>query len=466
MLFNSPSFIFGFLPVALAGFFILGRFGLRQMAVLWIVVASLIFYSWDDPRRLAPLIVGSIIFNYFFGLSLARRHSRRLLFLAVAGNLALLGYFKYTTFLLDTLRFLTNLPIPVVAISLPIGISFYTFTQIAFLVDSYRKEAREYNLLKYGAFVTYYPHLVAGPIIHHKEIMPQFDSAIYLPQLSCIAQGLSWFVIGLFKKVVFADNVGIFVDSVFKAAASGSAVGFADAWMGTVSYALQIYFDFSGYSDMAIGLALLMGIRFPINFNSPYKADSLIEFWRRWHMTLSRFLRDYLYIPLGGNKKGPGRRYLNLLVTMLLGGLWHGASWNFAVWGAIHGIGLAINWFWRGTQIRLPLPISWILTSLLVIVAWVPFRADTLGSSIVIWKAMAGLSTAASASLPLEYALYWIAGLSFIAVAAPNSQEIFFATARLRWKPNLPWAMALGCMFGLAVASSMAKPTTFLYFRF
>jgi alginate O-acetyltransferase complex protein AlgI len=310
-----------FFPILWAGFFLFGQVN-RYLAVGWAVLGSLVFYGWDDPWRLIPLILVSIAFNFVVGRGLSRKQSGWLLFLGVTGNLLLLGYFKYATFLVDTVAALSGRSLPNLDIVLPIGISFYTFTQIAFLVDAYRGEAREYEPLKYGLFVTYFPHLIAGPILHHKEIMPQFDRPdIYVPRLDCVVLGLTWFAIGLFKKVILADGIAAFVGAAYKAASSGAAVSFSDAWIGTASYALQIYFDFSGYSDMAIGLALIMGITFPLNFNSPYKADSLIDFWRRWHMTLSRFLRDYLYIPLGGNRQGPGRRYVNLLITMVLGGL-------------------------------------------------------------------------------------------------------------------------------------------------
>ena len=305
MLFNSPSFIFGFLPAVLAGFFVLGRYGPRRLAILWLGFASLVFYGIDNPKLQLPLILFSIAFNFILGRALARSRRRALLLTGVVGNLMLLGFFKYAGFLLSTVADLTGLALPRPNIPLPIGISFYTFTQIAFLVDVSRGVAKEYAASKYLLFVTFFPHLIAGPILHHRETIPQFDrKQIFKPQPDCIALGLGWFALGLFKKVMLADNIAPFADAVFDSAGKGAAIGFADAWIGTLSYALQIYFDFSGYSDMAIGLALLFGITFPLNFNSPYKSRPLIDFWRRWHMTLSRFLRDYLYVPLGGNRRG------------------------------------------------------------------------------------------------------------------------------------------------------------------
>jgi D-alanyl-lipoteichoic acid acyltransferase DltB (MBOAT superfamily) len=475
MLFNSATFVFAFLPVFLTGFFLLGHFGFRQLAIGWAVLMSLVFYGWDDPLRLTPLIVASIWFNYWVARLIARNSSGRMLFVGVAGNLLLLGYFKYASLLLNTFGLVTGFEVPKLAIVLPIGISFFTFTQIAFLVDNFRREAREYDPLKYGLFVTYFPHLIAGPILHHKETIPQFDRPeIYSPDLSRIALGLSWFTIGLFKKVILADNVAPFVDGPFKAAASHTPVAWVNAWIGTASYSLQIYFDFSGYSDMAIGLALMIGIVFPLNFNSPYKAASLIDFWRRWHITLSRFLRDYLYIPLGGNRKGSPRRYANLFLTMVLGGLWHGASWNFALWGAIHGLGLAINHLWRNIAARLnitmPAALGWALTALLVLFAWVPFRADTFGASWIIWKGMVGLGGPGTpAGSDLQQATVWIVVLSAIAVFAPNTQEILSREgvgASLRWRPSFGWSLAMGCMLGTAVAAMIENPVVFLYFRF
>jgi alginate O-acetyltransferase complex protein AlgI len=478
VLFNSVQFIFAFFPIVLIGFFVLGWFGLRQAAIGWAFLGSLVFYGWDNPWRLLPLILASATFNFLIGRGLALGSGRRLLIAGVAGNLLLLGVFKYASFLLKTFEWLTGISMPGVDIPLPIGISFYTFTQIAFLVDASRKIAREYEPLKYGLFVTYFPHLIAGPILHHREMMPQFDNPeIFKPRLMSLLHGLAWFSAGLFKKVMLADSIATYVDAPMKAAAAGSMVNFGDAWVGVLSYTLQIYFDFSGYSDMAIGLALMMGITFPLNFNSPYKADSLIDFWRRWHMTLSRFLRDYLYIPLGGNRRGPLRRHLNLLVTMVLGGLWHGASWNFAIWGAIHGIGLLLNHLWREISGRsgfaLPRQISWAVTILMVIFAWVPFRADTLDASVVLWNGMLGLHGFAmpTAANP-DIVTAWIVALSAIALLAPNTQEIFaldwrsLSGKRLRWRPSAPWAIAVGSMFGIAVAGMISKSTVFLYFRF
>ncbi|MDQ8726426.1 MBOAT family O-acyltransferase [Bradyrhizobium sp. LHD-71] len=477
MLFNSPQFIFGFLPVSLIGFFLLGQFGWYRLAILWLGFVSLVFYGFDNPALQLPLILASITFNFTVGRYLATAKSRNLLIAGVAGNLLLLGFFKYAGLLASTFNAITGLAVPDPHIPLPIGISFYTFTQIAFLVDVYRREAREYEFAKYGLFVTFFPHLIAGPILHHKETVPQFDHPkVFRPQPDRIALGTGWLAIGMFKKVMLADSVAPFADAVFGAAQKGAAIDFADAWIGTLCYTLQIYFDFSGYSDMAIGLALLFGITFPLNFNSPYKAQSLIEFWRCWHMTLSRFLRDYLYVPLGGNRRGALRRYINLFITMVLGGLWHGASWNFAIWGALHGAGLALNHLWRGiaarTGLGIPAGFGWLLTFGVVAFAWVPFRADTLAASTTIWQAMLGLGEPAAAlgGNPL-LPVIWIVGLGAIALFAPNTQQIMShpwidERARISWTPRPVWAIALGCLFGIAVAGTFGRETVFLYFRF
>lgn len=477
MLFNSTEFLFQYLPIVLAGFFALGAFGRRDLAAGWLLAASLYFYAFDDPLRLLAIVLSSITFNFLVGRVLARSRRPLLLALGIAGNLALLGYFKYAGFLLGTFASLTDSTWPVPSIELPIGISFYTFTQIAFLVDVHRGEASEYKPLHYALFVTFFPHLIAGPILHHKEMMPQFSRLrTYVFSSGNMSIGLAWFTLGLFKKVVLADNVGHYADVVFDPMETGQMPDMEMAWMGILAYTLQLYFDFSGYSDMAIGLARMIGISFPLNFDSPYKATSIIDFWRRWHITLSRFLRDYLYIPLGGNRRGSARRYLNLFITMLLGGLWHGASWNFVVWGGLHGLGLGINNAWRNLAaragIRMPVPVARIITFGFVVLAWVPFRVPTLEAAAGMWRTMFGMDTVSQlAASSSGHAWYWIAGLLLVAFFAPNTQEIMAtsgedAARRWVWKPKVRWAILMGAAFGVAVAEMLIRPTTFLYFRF
>src|SRR5882757_5400938 len=346
MLFSSYAFLFQFLPVVALAFAVARRYSPR--CGIWaLAFASLIFYGAWKPVYLL-LLIASIGVNFWLGLKMEdplRR--RRIGTLGVTLNLALLCYFKYTNFLFDSLTALTGAPLPFVNVILPLGISFFTFQQIAYLVDVMRGARVERDLVSYTLFVSFFPHLIAGPLVHHAEMIPQFKRARSGRSAVLAARGLAIFAAGLFKKVVIADNLAQFVTPVFAHLDAGGGVTTPWAWLSTLAYALQIYFDFSGYSDMAVGLALLFGIRLPVNFRSPYKAASIIEFWRRWHITLSRFLRDYLYIPLGGNRLGEQRRYINLMATMLLGGLWHGAGWNFIIWGGLHGIYLCINHLWQ-----------------------------------------------------------------------------------------------------------------------
>jgi D-alanyl-lipoteichoic acid acyltransferase DltB (MBOAT superfamily) len=515
MLFNSYTFIFLYLPVTLIGFFWISRSGRPNAAMTWLALASLFFYGWWDPRYV-PLLVASIVFNYKLGMHLARLHgqprARRVLLLGIAGDLALLGHFKYAGFFVANTNTLLGSSVPVPEIVLPLGISFFTFTQIAFLVDAYRGEAREYSFRNYTLFVTFFPHLIAGPILHHKEMMPQFARpGVYRLNPTDMAVGLTIFAMGLFKKVILADGIAVYVAPVFDAAAAGQPLTLVEAWGGALAYTLQLYFDFSGYSDMAIGLARFFGILMPLNFNSPYKATSVIEFWRRWHMTLSRFLRDYLYIPLGGNRKGPHRRYVNLMLTMLLGGLWHGAGWTFVLWGGMHGLYLAVNHAWRGLVHRLgvaPGATGWVgrlvgtlLTFLAVVISWVFFRAGTPEAALAILQGMVGaqgyaLTAPRFADIdflglngllqlfflelsPTELLTLAVGALLAWVWLAPNTQEVMARfrpgletlpgdlpkPARLAWHPHPLWATA-GAVLGLAAILQLTGVSEFLYFQF
>jgi alginate O-acetyltransferase complex protein AlgI len=395
MLFNSYIYLLIFLPISLLGFLLLRRAPLR-VAFGWLVVASLVFYGWWNPDPLGKdpwtpfyvvLILASCIGNYFFGRYIAgHKHTpkgKAILTIGVVANLLLLGYYKYAGFLVGAFQDLTGTPHQVPHIVLPLAISFFTFLQIAYLVDAYRGETEEYHFTDYLLFVTFFPHLIAGPLVHHKEMMPQFSKRRAKGLSLDMSIGLTILVIGLFKKVVIGDNLSGVSNAFFDLAAHGGRVpSFGEAWAGSLAYALHLYFDFSGYSDMAIGSARLFGIRFPLNFHSPYKADSVVDFWRRWHMTLSRFLRDYLYIPLGGNRKGKARRYVNLLLTMILGGIWHGAGLAFLLWGLLHGLYLCANHLWFTIRKKyswkpLPKALAIGLTFLAVLFAWVPFKAGS-----------------------------------------------------------------------------------------
>ncbi|WP_138625961.1 MBOAT family O-acyltransferase [Aliarcobacter butzleri] len=390
MLFNSYEFIFIFLPVMFVVYFYLNSKRLILGAKIWLVVGSLFFYSYWNVIYL-PLILLSIFVNYGVGLSLVnhekiRISSKTILSFGIVFNLGLLGYFKYTDFFLDNFNgiFGTNIPLP--HIILPLGISFFTFTQIAFLVDAYKQEAKEYSLINYMLFVTYFPHLLAGPILHHKEMMPQFASKYnWVKNYKNIALGLFIFSIGLFKKVVIADTFAVWANAGFDTA---TTLNLIEAWATSLSYTFQLYFDFSGYTDMAIGISLMFNIKLPINFNSPYKALSIQDFWRRWHMTLSRFLKDYLYIPLGGNRKGNIRTYVNLITTFLLGGLWHGAGWTFIIWGLLHGIALAIHRFWQSLGFRMNKILAWFITFNFINITWIFFRAKDFESALKVLGSM------------------------------------------------------------------------------
>ncbi len=519
MLFNSLPFLFIFLPVTLLGFFALGRVN-RLAAAGFLALASLAFYGWWNPKYLL-LLTGSILFNYQVGMAISRaaiagaaRRSKGLLAFAIGTNLALLGYYKYANFFLDNVNVLTGAGWTAGEIILPLGISFFTFTQIAFLADAYQGKAREYNLVHYGLFVTYFPHLIAGPILHHGEMMPQFaQPEIYRPDWDKLAAGATIFLIGLFKKVLIADEIGPYGTPFFDAARSGEALSFLEAWCGALAYTFQLYFDFSGYSDMAVGLSLLFGVRLPINFHSPYKAVNIIDFWRRWHMTLSRFLRNYVYVPLGGNRRGAARRYANLLITMLLGGLWHGAGWTFVLWGALHGVYLVINHVWLALRRKLGhnqrQSTPWgrragcALTFVAVVAGWVVFRAESVPGALNMLSSMAGLHgftlpdvwlakwggfgqwlAAHGATFENTRGLVrtglinWIVILLCVVWLAPNTQQIMnhYRPAlavpaeapyqgRLLWRPSA-WLAAPVALLAVICVVNLHKQSEFLYFQF
>jgi len=532
MLFNSYGFIFLFLPIALFGMFWLGRYS-HRLAALWLGLASLSFYAvWDS--RFVLLLLASICFNYGAGYWIGLKrgdgvggHAKRALVFAIGANLCLLAYFKYANFFLASFNELFGMDSSALDIILPLGISFFTFTQIAFLVDVYRGIAREYNFIHYLLFVTYFPHLIAGPVLHHKQMMPQFAlPETYRVNWDHVSVGLTIFILGLAKKVLIADNMSGYATPVFDIAMAGGSPMLFEAWIGSLAYTLQLYFDFSAYSDMAIGLSLMFNVRLPVNFDSPYKATNIIEFWRRWHMTLSAFLRDYLYIPLGGNRKGVPRRYMNLMLTMLLGGLWHGAGWTFVVWGGLHGFYLMVNHAWRAFMQRM----GWKgeghaayrfaaggLTFVCVVIGWVFFRADSFASALSMLHGMAGLNGVslpaafeglALAALPATLAPYVrfdgivvLSGFSsFTALATiftglllvwffPNVRQLLISykpawedmvgkqtpapvpdnwiARKLIWRPTRLTAVACGVLF-FYVLISMASigKSEFLYFQF
>ncbi|MCA8961953.1 MAG: MBOAT family protein [Planctomycetes bacterium] len=482
MLFNSYLFLLVFLPITWIGYRGLSREDVpRKVALTWLVACSLFFYGWWNPRYVL-LLGASILVNYALGRLLARSSGRRMgsvaLTLGVALNLAALGYFKYANFFVDHVL---RLDLSLEPIVLPLAISFFTFQQIAFLVDAYRGETREPDFIDYTLFVTFFPQLIAGPIVHHKEMLPQFDRPQSTPQRSeDLAVGGTIFAFGLAKKVLLADLVAGYATPVFGATQNGVTPDLGAAWVGLFAYTLQIYFDFSGYSDMAIGLGRLFGIRLPVNFDSPYRADSIVDFWRRWHMTLSRFLRDYLYIPLGGNRHGRARRYVNVMITMLLGGLWHGAGWTFVVWGGLHGSYLCVEhaWRrWRGDRAPLPTWLARTLTLAAVMLAWVFFRAENFEAA---QHYLAGLAGAGGltpmADAEIGNGALWVAAILPIALFTPNTQQwlAHYGPAesavepwsrRWAWHPTPRWGVITATLLLISILR-ISSYSEFIYFQF
>ncbi len=509
MLFNSYIYLLLFLPVVLIGFQLL-RQAPFSVGVGFLVLASIFYYGFWDWSNLW-LIGASCFANFYFGRFISRHRGTRAGHLAlttgVVMNLAFLAYFKYAGLLAKSIILLSQRDFPIPEVVLPLGISFFTFQQVAYLVDAWRGETEEYHFTDYLLFVTFFPQLIAGPIVHHREMLPQFRrrGARGLSSLD-LSVGSTILILGLFKKVVFADYLARTATPLFDLAASESrALTMAEAWAATLAYTLQIYFDFSGYSDMAIGSARLFGIRLPINFHSPYKATSVIDFWRRWHITLSRFLRDYLYIPLGGSRCNTLRRYFNLLITMLLGGLWHGAGLTFLLWGGLHGIYLCLNhgWRWLTSKHSLPTPprpVAIGFTFLLVALAWIPFRAgnyESLGTGTMTdalrasgrilgpmfgTEGFSGWPDFTNVVVTKSRALRPIAFGLIICWLMPNTQQFMRRYAPAiglrplmgashgtrkwwQWRPTLPWlAFTLALLY--VVGREFDQISEFIYFQF
>jgi D-alanyl-lipoteichoic acid acyltransferase DltB (MBOAT superfamily) len=470
MLFNSYEYLIYFLPLALAAYFLLGR--RATWAVGWLVAASLFFYSWWSPKHL-PLILVSIGFNFAIGRALHRgpRRAEALLACGIGANLLLLGVFKYADFAVRNAADLTGLPLALPHIVLPLGISFFTFTQIAYLVDVHRGKAKEPSLLNYALFVSFFPHLLAGPILHHSEMMPQFASpSNKRPQAFHLAAGLFLLAIGLVKKVCIADPLAPVAGAGFD---HPEAISALTAWLAVLAYTLQIYFDFSGYTDMALGAARMFNIQMPVNFNSPYHSTDIREFWQRWHMTLSRFLREYLYIPLGGNRHGEARTAAAVMATFLLGGLWHGAAWTFVAWGALHGFGLLCLRAWERTGLHLPRGIAWALTFLFVMVTWVFFRATSLPAAGAMLRAMVGANASSEPwQEALRHALAPDAQTSARVVAIVLLSGLVVLALRrnsnamaLDFRPT--WSRGAAVAVGLVWSVlQLGKVAPFLYFNF
>jgi D-alanyl-lipoteichoic acid acyltransferase DltB (MBOAT superfamily) len=441
------------------------------------------FYGWWNLSYL-PLIMGSILFNYAIGTSLAKinnklPYKRKIIFLiGIIGNILLLGYFKYSDFFITNISYLTKLDIQALNIVLPLGISFFTFTQIAYLVDTYHEFVKEYDLLNYSLFVTFFPHLLAGPIIHHSEMMPQFNRVknkviIY----KNVSLGIYLFAIGLFKKVIIADSFAIWANDGY---AKAHLLTLIEAWITSLSYTLQLYFDFSGYTDMAIGSALMFNIVLPINFNTPYLAGNIQDFWRRWHITLSRFLRDYIYIPLGGNRISESKTLINLVTTFLIGGIWHGAGWTYVFWGLLHGIAMVIHRFWKKSGVVMPKLLAWFITFNFVNFTWIFFRAKNFDEAVSVLRAMIGLN---GISLPRSTANI-LGGLTKFGVKFAGGEwnesiitmlpvfiiiSILFKNSNQMisdFKPSYHILLAVVLLFGTTLFSMITIKSEFIYFNF
>lgn len=437
MLFYSFEFLYAFLPIVLLGFYALGALpeSFRNLSMVWLAASSLFFYGWWEPGYL-PLIVASIAFNYAAGLYLHRSKQRLVLIAAVACNILLIAYYKYLGFFAEVFSALTGGSIQVGEIILPLAISFFTFQQIAWLADNFSRTVGEgrVSISEYLLFVAFFPQFIAGPIVHHAEMIPQFrDTLLRRLQTANLAAGITIFVIGLFKKVVLADNLAPAANLIFDGAAWGQAYTAYYSWLGAVGYSLQLYFEFSGYADMAIGLGLMFNIRLPVNFDSPYKACSLSEFWRRWHMTLSRFLRCYVYIPLGGNRQGDAKMYLLLFVTVLLGGIWYGAGWTFIIWGAVHAALLIVNLLWRRlSPWKFARPLACLMTLLVLVIVQVMLRAPDVDSAMLVYSSMFGVGSAVAGSASIPWLTLGLIATSLVfVVTLPNTQQLM----RHKFKP-------------------------------
>ncbi len=460
MFFNSQLFLLVFLPVALLAYYACR--GNRAGREWLLILASLIFYGYWEIR-LVPLLVFSVAANWAFSWLFQRRISGVVVVLGIALNLAIIGVFKYADFLAGSVAWLAGGAHEPWSIILPLGISFFTFQQISYLADRHRGTAPLYGFREYFLYVSFFPQLIAGPIVRHNEFIPQLVAAVDRDGLQeRLSRGSAMLVVGLVKKVVLADSAARIADPLFEAAGKG-ALSFVDAWMATAAFTFQIYFDFSGYSDMAIGLALMFGFTLPVNFNAPYRAGSIQDFWRRWHMTLSHFLRDYLYIPLGGSRFGARRQMMAAIATMFLGGLWHGAGWTFVAWGMWHGAGLAANAAWRRAGMAMPLALAWVLTMLFVMVSWVLFRAADFGTAAGMIHSLFGGN-----GLALVWGDYGanpivLAAAAAVALIGPTSQD-----SVLNYRFGRPWIAVPAALAFVLLAievGSKAHPE-FIYFQF
>lgn len=481
MLFNSSEFLLLFLPTVFAGYFSLLKLGATGPAKLWLLSASLFFYSYWELTYL-PLLVGSILGNYALGLLLMRSSvARGLRFAAltfgVCANIAFLAYYKYADFLIENVNLALSTEFSLMNLLLPLAISFFSFQQIAYLVDSYRGEVRERNLIDYAIFVAFFPQLIAGPIVHHSQMMPQFANI----KNHCIDHkniyvGLVLLGIGLFKKAVIADQFAIWVASGYADTASLSLLG---AWALSLGFTMQVVFDFTAYSDMAIGIGLMFNIRLPINFYSSLKSTSIGEFWDRWHLTLTAFLRQYVYFPLGGNRQGFARSNVNVFIVFMVAGIWHGSGWNFFMWGLLQGTANVIWRVWKARGLSMPPLLGWFLTFNLINVICVYFRAPTFGDSTNVLRGMLGLNGFAPNGIGVSDLLdtpivvllsevgsgwqyiIWLSVALFLALGTRNAMEIA-STVRI----SLRTAFYTGLLIGVSLLMSLERGDEFIYFNF
>ena len=506
MIFNSFEFLFLFLPAVLVAYYLARRHIGHWTALSLLAGASFFFYAWWDVSR-APwheltgwngeslirslwfirhvlLLLISVITNHVVARLMRRWGNQPLLAFGIIFNLSLLGFLIYADVLASNINALTGLDIPELGLGLPLAISFFSFQQISYLVDVARRKTEPGHFFAHALFVSFFPHIVAGPLIQHHQIASQFNDTTRKDDLwDNLGVGLSIFAIGLAKKVLIAESIEPYASSLFALAERGDTPGLAAAWVGATAYALQIFFDFSGYSDMALGLARCLGFRLPVNFNGPYKSASIVEFWRRWHITLSHFLRDHLYIPLGGNRHGETRRSINLMATMLLGGLWHGAAWTFVIWGGLHGLGLTVNHYWNKWG-----PKGWFqghwriaaigLTFAFTTIAWVFFRAESFDGAGRILAGMFGFSGLGLEAVSTEALAWVIFGLGLI-WSLPDTPEVFsdvideqtLKDAQIKPKPGWRWrftrlaALAAAALLFLSILNAW-KTSEFIYYTF
>lgn len=434
MLFFSPIFIFAFLPIVWAGFLIISAKGSSRASIAWLLLTSWVFYAWAHPSHLLWLL-GSIAANYLCSAAIVRsntlKSARRILAGGIIANIALLGVFKYSGFAVGSLATLFGLSLTPPSFLLPLAISFFTFQQISYLVTTFRSRQLIAKPHEYALYVSFFPQLIAGPIVQPGEMIPQLQSPMFgKVRIDDIALGLVLFVIGLGKKILLADNLAPIADAAFQQSTQGP-ISALTAWTGLLAFSLQIYFDFSAYSEMALGLGRLFGIRLQENFASPYRAMSVIDFWRRWHITLSSFFKNFLYIPLGGNRQGPSSTYINLLIVMTIAGLWHGANWTFLFWGSAHGLLLAINHVWRRTGLKAPPELAWLATFLAVTLCWTLFRSQSLAEALAYFKSLSGDN--GWVSIDGEGALAYLKSLQPVEIWKPVHYAIHF----LGWYPGL-----------------------------